>query len=92
MCCDYSRYSDFRNHVFYLDPPYKDRTPQFKNSFNHDKFWDFARQLSQKNLVFITEFQVPNDFKQIFNFGDTVTRHYSSKGKDGTTEAIWTII
>lgn len=88
-CRDYKFYERHKNCVFYLDPPYQNRTKQSKFKFDNEEFWDFARKLSVNNLVFITEFIAPGDFVSIYDFGDTVVRHQNSKGKDGTVESIF---
>ncbi len=86
--CDYKIYSDTHNAVFYLDPPYKDRTKQSNFKFNHDEFWQYAREMALSNIVLVTEFIVPDDFVILHNFGDTVVRHYSGKPADGTCEVL----
>lgn len=91
-CCDYNDYINEVGKIFYLDPPYSGRTKQSKFKFSHDKFWDFTRYISKNNVVFVTEFVFPDDFRSIYNFGDTVVRHQNSKGKDGTCEHIITMI
>lgn len=90
-CTDYTAYADFVGCVFYLDPPYAGRSRQHKDSkpFVSDEFWDFVRNLSKNNRVFVTEFIAPKDFTLVHNFGDTVSRHWSSKGPDGTEEGIY---
>lgn len=91
-CCDYHEYEGVKDAVFYLDPPYFGRTKQSHFEFDHEEFWIFTRRLSKNNIVFITEFTFPDDFKVIYNFGDTVVRHHSGKGKDGTCEYLITMI
>lgn len=83
---DYQVYANTTNAVFYLDPPYAGRTKQSAFAFNHEQFWEFARELSAKNTVFISEFVFPDDFESVHNFGDTVVRHHQGKGSDGTAE------
>jgi DNA adenine methylase len=78
------------NGIYYLDPPYFGRTKAHGVEFNHDEFWEYARSLvARGNKVFVTEFVAPDDFVPVHKFGDTVVRHYSSKGADGTCEAIF---
>ena len=64
--CDYTEFSDYKNCVFYLDPPYKGtKTYNGKQGFDYIKFYDFCRKLSQNNFVFISEYYMPMDFKCI---------------------------
>jgi len=90
-CCGYESYEGTKGGVFYLDPPYKERLIPYGDikSFDHVKFWDFARRLSKDNVVFVTEYLAPEDWVAVHEFGDTVVRHYMGKGKDATNECIW---
>ena len=52
------------NSVVYCDPPYKGTT-KYSNSkeFDHAEFWNYIRELSKNNLVFVSELNAPEDFK-----------------------------
>lgn len=79
-CKDYREYKDVKGQFFYLDPPYKGRKQnRCMEKFNHEEFWNFVRELSKDNCVIISEFEVPKDFIVLYEFGDTVARHYNSK-------------
>lgn len=88
-CIEYTNYANIRGAVFYLDPPYANRTPQRNIPFDHEQYWSFVRLISKNNVVLLTEYIAPYDFIPIYNFGDTVVRHHASKGKDGTCERIF---
>lgn len=47
------------NSVVYCDIPYKS-TNSYLSEFNHDKFYDWCR--NQSGLVFISEYDMPDDF------------------------------
>ena len=51
------------NSVIYCDPPYKETT-SYSNStnFNHEEFWQWCRNASENNIVFISELKAPEDF------------------------------
>lgn len=51
----------------YLDPPYKDTKAYNGRKFNHEEFYDFARSISGKCYVFISEFDMPPDFKCVWS-------------------------
>lgn len=51
--------------VVYCDPPYQGTT-KYKDSFNHDVFWDWVRYQSKRNKVFVSEFNAPDDFTCIW--------------------------
>lgn len=54
------------NSVIYCDPPYKDTKVYVAGGFNHEKFYDWCR--SQKELTFISEYSMPDDFILVREF------------------------
>ena len=50
--------------TIYCDPPYRGNlfnTEHF-SQFDHDAFWETMRKWSKNNLVFISEYEAPDDF------------------------------
>jgi DNA adenine methylase len=76
----YDEYSDFENCLIYCDPPYRGTTSYKTGSFDHDKFWDWCRSMSKNNLVFISEYESPNDFACVWS-GDVKTNFASQRSK-----------
>ena len=80
---DYRQFKP-KGNTIYVDPPYKDNNIQSKHfdNFDHDAFWDVMRMWSKDNLVFISEYQAPKDFEEIWrkDFGSV----YSKKIKKNT--------
>lgn len=65
--CSYDKWKGEKGCVFYLDPPYKD-TKQYDNfKFDYEAFYNFCRELSKDNFVFISEYQMPADFECIWS-------------------------
>jgi len=68
----YQEYADREDCFFYLDPPYKSRTRKYKHKnkipipFDTDEFWEFARRLSEKNTVIVSEYEAPDDFEEVW--------------------------
>ena len=58
------------NSVIYCDPPYKE-TGTYLNDFDHEKFYSWLRTLKQQ--VFISEYQMPNDFHEVFSIKKRVS-------------------
>lgn len=53
--------------VIYCDPPYADTTGYGGTiNFEHDRFWDYIRHISQDNIVFVSEHSAPDDFISIW--------------------------
>ena len=56
------------NCLIYCDPPYQNTTGYYKKSvgvFDHDKFWNWVREMSRDNVVFVSEYTAPDDFECI---------------------------
>ena len=65
---DYSKLEIPNNSKIYCDIPYED-TKQYSSSknFNHNNFWNWAREKSQDgHEVFISEYNAPDDFECIW--------------------------
>lgn len=64
---DYKYFTDFKDCVFYLDPPYKNKK-QYGSSvkFDHNEFWNWCRHMSEKNVVLISEQEATPDFECIW--------------------------
>lgn len=54
------------NSILYCDPPYRDTHKYQKNTFDHEGFYDWCRK--QKELTFISEYWMPDDFICIRQF------------------------
>ena len=68
-CGDYEElYSDdIYDCLIYCDIPYKD-TKQYNTSlnFDYDRFWNWAERMSEKNIVLVSEYQAPDNWKCIW--------------------------
>ena len=64
LCKDYKELNP-KNSVIYCDPPYQGTTQYDKNivgDFDTEQFWEYMRKWSKDNLVFISEYNAPEDF------------------------------
>ena len=52
--------------VVYADPPYFGTKPISRQKFDTNEFWDYMREISKDNKVFISEQNAPDDFKCIW--------------------------
>lgn len=89
--CDSYENLEFNNCLIYCDPPYKDTT-KYKDNFNHDKFYDWCRKQSKNNLVFISEYDMPSDFIEVWRCEtNTQIANGSKKGNIIKTEKLFTL-
>lgn len=73
-CCSYDELWIPDGAVVYCDPPYADcYTIKYAVGFDHDRFWKWARDLSQRCVVVCSTFYPPEDFVTLHDWGDTVT-------------------
>lgn len=86
-CKDYSRI-DSDSAVIYCDPPYANTT-QFANSksFDYEQFWDWVRERSKNNYVFVSELNAPPDFISIWE--QSVSRSIKATDKSRATEKLF---
>lgn len=82
----YEEYSDFENCLIYCDPPYEGTTSYKTSAFDHTKFWDWCRKMSEKNLVFVSEYKAPDDF--ICVWGGEVKTNFASQRNGATHKAV----
>lgn len=70
--------------VVYCDIPYKS-TNSYLSEFDHGQFYEWCRQ--QKGLVFVSEYQMPDDFHIVAEWSRTGT--LSSTNRDKVTERLF---
>lgn len=89
-CQEYQELTPTANAVIYLDPPYAGTTQytwakDVKIDYNY--FWNWVRELSKNNWVFISEQNAPEDFEVIWE--REVTRTMSKNNKCKATEKLF---
>lgn len=76
---DYKQFSELKNSVIYLDPPYKNTHCHFVKlydrsisgrgvlkTFDSEKFFNWCREMKKRNnIIFLSERSAPEDFRQI---------------------------
>lgn len=65
QCREYTDAPIGFDNVIYCDPPYSTGT-QYKTTFDHKKFWDWIREISVDNYVYVSEYNAPDDFVSIW--------------------------
>ena len=68
------------------DPPYQGTTGYKTGAFDHDKFFDWCREQAKKNIVFVSEYNAPEDFDCVWQ-GEIKT-NFSSTRKKATHNAV----
>ena len=91
QCCDYHQYSDYKNCLFYFDPPYKGTKKYSKQSIDYDDFYDFLRMLSKNNIVLVSEYNMPDDFKCIWQKERNVQQKSDRTSAEKAVEKLFVI-
>lgn len=88
--CDYKSFSDTKGALIYCDIPYKG-TKQFSvgKDFDHDEFWQWVRDMSEHNIVVVSELQAPDDFECVWE--QPVIRTQNAKKREIATEKMFVI-
>lgn len=63
--CDNYINIDVSGAIIYCDPPYENTT-KYNTKFNHQQFWDWCREMSKKNMVYVSEYNAPEDFECVW--------------------------
>lgn len=89
-CQNYWDLGTCKNCVIYLDPPYQGTKTygyanQPKMDYNH--FWNWVRELSKDNYVFVSEQSAPDDFEVIWE--QEVTRTTNKENNFKATEKLF---
>ena len=68
-CCNYFELTGIKNAVIYCDPPYAN-TKQYgyasQGQMDYNHFWNWVREMSKNNYVFVSEQTAPEDFEIIW--------------------------
>ena len=68
---DYTEFSGLEDAVLYLDPPYQNATLDSYSisEFDNQSFYDWAYEMSKKNIVLISSYEIPDErFGCVYEF------------------------
>ena len=68
------------------DPPYQGTTGYKTGAFDHGKFFNWCRDQAKKNVVFVSEYNAPDDFECVWQ-GEVKT-NFASQRKTATHNAV----
>ncbi|AUR80864.1 hypothetical protein [Enterococcus phage PMBT2] len=78
--------NEYRNCVFYLDPPYRATFGYSTGEFPYEEFDKWAIELAKNNIVLISEYEMPDDYfeciwskEQLVNVKNNVKHNNSKK-------------
>lgn len=93
-CCDYKDFdtTKYKNALYYFDPPYRGTKPYGNYKFDYEQFYEYCRQLSKDNIVLISEYWMPDDFKCIWEKERKVLLKSNRITGDIATERLFTVL
>jgi len=90
---NYTQFSNLRNYIIYCDPPYYGAASYYFDenrklrTFDHEKFWDWCREMSRHNLIFLSGYNPVADFCLVWEARKkafiTGSRNGLASGKEG---------
>ncbi len=84
--CDSYENLNFTNALIYCDPPYQGASGYKTGAFNHEHFFEWCREQAKKNIVFVSEYNAPDDFECVWQ-GEIKT-NFASQRKAATHNAV----
>lgn len=85
-CADYREIEIPDGSLVYCDIPYKD-TIGYVSKFDTNAFWEWARELSKRAIVVVSEYEAPDDFKCIWEAN--LKTHLNNRNKLDRTEKLF---
>ena len=89
---DYTAFSDVDNAIFYLDPPYENTVLKGYSihEFNSQPFYDWAYEMSKKNIVLISSYEISDSrFECVYEF--KTARSTFQSGTNNKTEKLFMV-
>ena len=89
---DYKYFSNVKNSILYLDPPYENtETGSYKSQIDYQEFYDWAYEMSKNNTVLLSSYEVSDDrFECVYEF-KTVRSTFQNGAHGKRTEKLFMI-
>jgi len=91
---DYTEFSGVENAILYLDPPYENATLRGYSidSFSSQSFYDWAYEMSKKNIVLISSYEISdNRFECVYEFKTVKSTLAPNKRSGNKTEKLFMV-
>lgn len=89
----YKDFSHLENSIIYLDPPYENTTGYHGETFEHKEFYNWAYEMSKKNIVLISSYEITDDrFECVYKFDKARSTMQSGiNNKENKTERLFMV-
>ena len=87
----YHYFSEVYGAIFYLDPPYENTEQKgYAGQFNSEEFYDWAFEISKKNIVIISSYEISDErFEEVYSFDKA--RSTLKGGTSGKNEKLFMV-
>lgn len=93
---NYTQFSKLTGFIIYCDPPYEDTVCRYYKTkpyetvgFNSEQFWAWCRNMGKNNIIFISSYKAPKDFKLIMSSTHKLTGISPGKNDKKRTENLY---
>jgi len=78
---DYRYFSDVKDNILYLDPPYENtETGSYNSQIDYQDFYYWAYEMSKNNIVILSSYEVSDDrFECVYEFKTARSTFYGGK-------------
>lgn len=89
---DYRYFSDVKDSILYLDPPYENSdNGSYNSQINHQDFYDWVVKISKNNVVLLSSYEVSDDrFECVYEF-DNAKSTFQIKNNGQRTEKLFMV-
>lgn len=87
-CCDFRSIKNISGFVIYCDPPYRDTTKYSTDDFPYEEFYDWCREMSENNIVLVSEYSMPDDFQCVWSKQVKVSVDSNKKHNDNKNNRV----
>lgn len=89
----YEDFSHLENSIIYLDPPYEITSGYHGETFEHKEFYNWAYEMSKKNIILISSYEITDDrFKCVYTFDKVKSTIQSgTNSKPNKTERLFMV-
>ena len=89
----YTQFSNLKNFIIYCDPPYENSSQRYTDvdGFSSQDFWEWCRQMSRDNIIFVSSYDAPKDFIEVMSSSHKLTGIIHSGANKKRTEKLYVL-
>ena len=90
----YKQFSNLKKFIIYCDSPYEKSSQRYRmlDGFVSEEFWDWCREMSRENVVFVSSYEDPEDFMEVLSSSHKLTEIIHSNAPRKRVEKLFLLI